>query len=267
MSTPPLHVERRGSGTPLLLVHGLGSRWSSWSPILDDLGQHREVIVIDLPGFGESAPLPGEVTFAGLTDVVADFIASDGLDGIDTVGSSLGARIVLELARRGVGGDTVALDPGGFWSSGELRYFSISLRASIALVLRLQPAMPALTGNAAGRTALLAQFSAAPWRLPQDVALHEMRSFAAAQALHETLDALVNGPLQEGAPPGATPGRVTIGWGRQDRVTLPRQAVRAQRLFPDAHLHWFEHCGHFPVWDQPRATTDLILARTGPSGS
>lgn len=267
MSTPRLNVQRRGSGTPLLLVHGLGSRWSSWSPILGELARHREVIAIDLPGFGDSAPLPGEVTFAGLADVVADFIASNGLDRIDTVGSSMGARIVLELTRRGVGGDTVALDPGGFWSPGELRYFSTSLRASIALVLRLQPAMPALTGNAAGRTLLLAQFSAAPWRLPEDVALHEMRSFAAARALHETLDALVNGPLQEGAPPGTTPGRVTIGWGRQDRVTLPRQAARAQRLFPDARLHWFEHCGHFPVWDQPRETTDLILAMTGPAGA
>lgn len=78
---------------------------------------------------------------------------------------------MLELARRGVGGDTVALDPGGFWSSGELRYLSISLKASVALVLRLQRAMRALTGNAAGRTALLWQFSAAPWRLPKDVAL------------------------------------------------------------------------------------------------
>jgi pimeloyl-ACP methyl ester carboxylesterase len=260
----PLNVERRGSGTPLLLVHGLGSSWPSWSPILDELARHREVIAIDLPGFGDSAPLPGEVTFAGLTDAVADFISSDGLDGIDTVGSSMGARIVLELARRGVGGDTVALDPGGFWSQGELRYFSTSLRASIALVLRLQPAMPALTGSAVGRTVLLAQFSAAPWQLPKDVALHEMRSFAAATALHETLDALVSSPLQQGAPQGTTPGRVTIGWGRQDRVTLPSQAARAQRLFPDAHLHWFERCGHFPVWDQPRETTDLILARTGP---
>jgi pimeloyl-ACP methyl ester carboxylesterase len=60
-----------------------------------------------------------------------------------------------ELARRGVGGDIVALGPGGFWSSGELRYLSISLKASVALALRLQRAMPALTGNTAGRTALL----------------------------------------------------------------------------------------------------------------
>lgn len=258
-----LSFERRGSGVPLLLVHGLGASWRSWSPVLDELARHRDVVAIDLPGFGDSPPLPGEVSIATLTDAVADFMSAQGLAGTDTVGSSMGARIVLELARRGLGGDTVALDPGGFWSPGELRVFSVSLKASVALVLRLQPALPALMGNAAGRTALLAQFSAAPWRLPEDVALHEMRSFAKATSLHEALDALVDGPPQAGAPAGSTPGRVTIGWGRQDRVTLPRQAPRAQRLFPDAELHWFERCGHFPMWDQPQQTTELVLARTG----
>ncbi|MEJ7705807.1 MAG: alpha/beta fold hydrolase [Nocardioidaceae bacterium] len=257
-----LNAERRGSGEPLLLVHGLGATWQSWAPVLDDLAQSREVVAVDLPGFGESAPLSGEVSMAALTEAVEEFINAEGLAGVDTVGSSMGARVVLELARRGVGGDTVALDPGGFWSPGELRYFNASLRASLALVLRLQPLMPALMSNPAGRTALLSQFSAAPWRLPQEVALQEMRSFAKATALHETLDALVHGPLQEGAPPSTTPGRVTLGWGRQDRVTLPKQAARAQELFPDADLHWFEHCGHFPMWDQPRQTVQLILDRT-----
>lgn len=263
MNASRLNVERRGSGTPLLLVHGLGASWPSWSPVLDNLASHREVFAIDLPGFGQSAPLPGEVSIASLTDAVADFVSAEGLAGIDTVGSSMGARIVLELARRGVGGDTVALDPGGFWSPGELRWFSASLKASLALVLHLQWSMPALMGNPAGRTALLSQFSAAPWRLPKDVALHEMRSFGMATSLHAALDALVDGPLQLGAPAGSTPGRVTIGWGRQDRVTLPRQAARAQQLFPDAEVHWFKRCGHFPMWDQPRETAELILARTG----
>lgn len=266
MTAPPLHVERRGSGPPLLLVHGLGASWPSWSPVLAGLARHREVLALDLPGFGDSPPLPAETTVATLTDAVADYIAAAGLAGIDTVGSSMGARIVLELARRGVGGDTVALDPGGFWSPRELRLFSVSLRASLTTVLRLQWAMPALMGHAVGRTALLSQFSAAPWRLSPQLALHEMRSFARATRLHQALNALINGPLQQGAPPGSTPGRVTIGWGRQDRVTLPRQAARAAQLFPDATLHWFERCGHFPMWDQPQQTIELVLARTGEAG-
>jgi pimeloyl-ACP methyl ester carboxylesterase len=35
-----------------------------------------------------------------------------------------------------------------------------------------------------------------------------------------------------------------------------------QRAFPDARLHWFERCGHFPQWDAPRETVALILGGT-----
>ncbi|AEF42364.1 alpha/beta fold hydrolase [Hoyosella subflava] len=258
-----LNASRQGTGKPLLLIHGLGATWETWRPIMNDLSRSRDVIAIDLPGFGDSAPLEGEPSIAALTDSVEEFIRSEGLEGIDTVGSSMGARIVLELARRGIGGDTVALDPGGFWSEGERRIFSASLKASIPLILRLQPLLPALLGNPAGRTALLIQFSAAPWRLTKEFTVRELRAFAQATALKRTLSALVSGPLQEGAPAGTPPGRVTIGWGKQDRVTFPRQAARAQEKFPDARLHWFRRCGHFPVWDQPEETAQLILSRTG----
>jgi pimeloyl-ACP methyl ester carboxylesterase len=58
---------------------------------------------------------------------------------------------------------------------------------------------------------------------------------------------------------------LVIGWGRHDRVCFPSEAKRAVTLFPDARLHWFEHCGHFPQWDVPRETVRLILSNTGKS--
>lgn len=255
------HV-RRGNGSPLLLVHGLGAGWRSWSPILEELARHREVIALDLPGFGETPPLTDEVSIATLTDSVVDFIREHELDGISTVGQSMGGRIVLELARRGVGGDTVALDPGGFWSDRELVVFGATLRPSIALVRALRGTLPTLLGSPVGRTLLLAQLSARPWALSRETVLPDVRGLADSPSTGAALDALTKGPKQQGAPTGTVPGRVTIGWGRRDLVTVPRQAARATELFPDAVLHWFERCGHFPQWDAPHEATQLILDHT-----
>lgn len=253
---------RSGVGKPLLLVHGLGSSWRNWESVLPMLEAQRDVIAVDLPGFGDSEPLPGETTIASLTDAVESFIAEHDLGDIDVVGSSMGARMVLEMARRGHRGTVVALDPGGFWNDAQVKVFGATVGASIALVRRIQPALPALTGSRIGRTALLLQFSAKPWRLPAELVLQELRSFARATRLDEALQALVHGPKQAGAPAGTLPARVVIGWGRNDRVTVPRQAARAQELFPDAALHWFDDCGHFPHWDQPEQAAKLILGET-----
>ncbi len=266
VGSPPmeLHHVRRGQGRPLLLVHGLGSNARSWDPILDALAAEREVIAVDLPGFGQTPPLDGDVTIATLADAIGGFIDDHDLGGVDPVGSSMGARLVLELARRGVGGTCVALDPGGFWGPGQLRFFSITLGASIRLVRLLQPAMGFLTGNPVTRTLLLFQLSARPWRLRSDVALQEMRSFAESPSFDAAFDDLVHGAPQQGAPAGTTPGPVVIGWGRKDRVCLPSQAARATELFPDAGVEWFDDCGHFPYWDRPDATVRCILDATSP---
>lgn len=254
-----MHERRYGAGSPLVLVHGLGSSGQTWKPVIRALSAVHEVVALDLPGFGETPSLPDEVSIAGLADALQEHLAESGLEEAGLVGSSMGARLVLELARRGHRGGVVALDPGGFWTRRQLTYFNVTLRPSIKLVRALRAVLPALMSNPAGRTALLLQFSARPWDLPADLALHELRTIADGPSTDAALDALVHGPLQEGMSVGRAQGLLVIGWGRQDRVTLPSQAKRAMDLFPDARLHWFDNCGHFPHWDQPQQTTDLIL--------
>jgi len=253
---------RRGTGKPLLLIHGLGGSWHSWSTILDALAREREVIAVDLPGFGETPALPGEVSISTLAEAVTSFLKDQNLTGVDVVGSSMGARLVLELARRGVVGATVSLDPGGFWRGWERPFFSTSVALSVRLVRLLQPVMPFLTSNPITRSLLFAQFSAHPWALPADVTLTEMRTFAASPSFDPLLHQLVAGPAQQGVAVGALSRPLVIGWGRHDKVCLPQQAQRAMQLFPDARLHWFETSGHFPQWDAPQETTRLILDTT-----
>ena len=258
-----MHHIRRGAGKPLLLIHGLGGSWRSWQTILDSLAAEREVIAVDLPGHGDTPPLPGETSIRTLADSLTGFVNENNLNGIDAVGSSMGARLVLELARRGgVLGGVVSLNPGGFWQGWQIPYFYHSINLSIKLVRLLQPVMPALTSNVISRSLLFAQFSARPWRIAPKVALDEMHSFAASPVFDELLYNLAYGEEQEGAQAGATEHPLVIGWGRRDRVCLPSQANRALAKFPDAQLHWFEHCGHFPQWDKPQETVRLILDST-----
>ncbi len=257
-----LHFVRQGTGPPLLLVHGLGGSWRSWDTVLPALSRSREIIALDLPGHGDTPANANSATFTGLADSVDAFIAEQGLIGVDTVGSSLGARIVLEMARRGKIGATIALDPGGFWHSWERSYFRLTLLASIRLVRGLRPALPILSRFSLTRSMLLAQLSARPWKLDGEVVSTELKSLAATATFDALVRDLASAPKQQG-PAAEASQPVVIGWGRQDRLCLPRQAARAVEAFPSARMHWFENCGHFPMWDQPEETVRLILDETG----
>lgn len=252
---------RSGRGKPLLLVHGLGGSHQSWNTITPALAQAKEVIALDLPGHGKTPAETDSGTFKGLARSLDDWLDKENLSGIDMVGSSMGARLVLEMARRGRSGSVVALDPGGFWKGWERTFFRTTITASIALVRGLRPALPAIAGNVAGRTALMSQLSARPWALSSTLVREELRSFASTSTFDSLVKDLASGPMQEG--PASVSSRVVIGWGRKDRLCLPQQAHRAIAAFPEATMHWFAESGHFPMWDQPKEAVRVILDATG----
>ena len=258
-----MNYVRRGAGKPLLLIHGIGGSWRSWNTIIDDLALEREVIAVDLPGHGDTPKLAGKTTIASLSDAVTEFLDENNLTGVDVVGSSMGARLVLELARRGgVVGGIVSLDPGGFWQSWQVPFFYHTVNLSVKLVRALQPVMPQISRSAIGRTLLLAQFSARPWRLSPEIVLDEMRSFAESPVFDELLYNLAYGEEQKGAPKNSIKKPLIIGWGKRDRVCLSSQSKLALEKFPDAQLYWFDRCGHFQQWDSPAETVRLILGST-----
>jgi pimeloyl-ACP methyl ester carboxylesterase len=62
-----LAFERRGSGVPLVLLHGIGHHWRAWEPVIDLLADAHDVIAVDLPGFGRS-PVPASRRYRGMPD-------------------------------------------------------------------------------------------------------------------------------------------------------------------------------------------------------
>ena len=259
---PDVYTLRTGSGRPLVLVPGVGADTGTLSPVLTGLEAQREVVRRDLPGFGQTPMPTGAYTLAAVADALEAHLRTEDLVSADLVGSSMGARLVLEMARRGVGRSVVALDAGGFWSPTQKMVCGATLAASVALVRTLRPALPALLATSVGRTALLAQLSARPWAVDHDDAVREVQSLADAPGTSPAIRALSTGPDQEGASAGSLPGPVLAVWGAQDRVTLPSQANTLQQRFPEAVVEVWKGCGHFPHWDQPARVIETVLRHT-----
>jgi len=94
-----MHYQRAGSGSPVILIHGLLGGSFCWRYNLAQLSERHTVYVLDLPGQGLSDVKPG--TDCGMriqAQRLARFIASNRLGSIDVVASSWGGAIALLLA-------------------------------------------------------------------------------------------------------------------------------------------------------------------------
>ena len=92
----PLHVEVRGQGPPLVLLHGFTQTSRLWGPFGDALSQSRTLIGIDLPGHAGSDAVRADLveTAASVAEAVKDHV---GADPCELLGYSLGARVALHV--------------------------------------------------------------------------------------------------------------------------------------------------------------------------
>ena len=88
-----------GDGSIVALFHGLGGSRISWEPQLHGLSDRWRVAAWDLPGYGNSAPLPDEpYTFHALASAAAGWITELGAQKVHVVGISMGGMIAQYLA-------------------------------------------------------------------------------------------------------------------------------------------------------------------------
>src|SRR6202789_733923 len=130
---------RAGTGTPLLLLHGIGAIWQAWSPVLPYLEPHHEVIVPTLHGHAGGPPLDSGVvpSVQALVDGIEEELDRLGLPKVHIAGNSLGGWIGIELARRGRAQSLVLLSPAGAWRSPRrLRVTAHGVRFSLGALGR-----------------------------------------------------------------------------------------------------------------------------------
>jgi pimeloyl-ACP methyl ester carboxylesterase len=242
-----LAYDRIGEGPPLVLLHGLGMSKSVWRPVVPLLAREREVIAVDMPGFGASPP--GPVTLAGLANAVAAFLASLGVDRPHVAGNSLGGGVALILGATGRARSACALSPVGFASPREHAY----ARAVLTATRLLAPATPVLAG---GRAVMSLHVAARPWRIPRADILEWGRDYAGAPSFWPLVRAAWSVPVP------ACP--TTVAWGEHDRLLISsRQAPRARRRLPAARHVVLRGCGHVPTWDDPQQVAHVLLEASG----
>jgi pimeloyl-ACP methyl ester carboxylesterase len=253
-----LDHHRAGHGSPLVLIHGIGSRWQMWGPVLDQLTAEHEVIALDLPGFGAS-PMPPAGTRPGLdslVSLVADFLSQQGIDRPHSAGNSLGGLIVLEMARRGLVRSATPVSPAGFASPAESVVGRSTLWASVRIARRLAPRAGSLMRFRVARALAIGNFVARPTAISAEEAAASLRALAAAPWFDATLPTIR--PMHfRGGDQISVP--VTVAWGEKDRVLFPRQAVRAAREIPSARMIGLTGCGHVPTYDDPARVARVLL--------
>ena len=88
-----------GPGTPVLLIHGIGSSMDTWADIPDRLSaQGIRVVAVDLPGHGESSKGPGDYSLGSLASTLRDLLDHLAIDRVHLVGHSLGGGVAMQFA-------------------------------------------------------------------------------------------------------------------------------------------------------------------------
>ncbi|WP_181765072.1 alpha/beta fold hydrolase [Streptomyces albidus (ex Kaewkla and Franco 2022)] len=259
---PPFELayERRGSGEPVVLLHGIGHHWQAWEPVLSILAASYEVVAVDLPGFGASPTLPEGHSYelGSVIPLLGEAISTLGLERPHVVGNSLGGLLALELALHGHARSVTALSPAGFWTGAERRYAYALLMGMRAGAKAIPDGMlQRLARTAAGRAALTSTIYARPGRRSPEAVIAETRSMRAATGFAPTLEVGRSPEVLFDQDIPDVP--VTIGWGDKDRLLLRRQGVRAKKAIPSARLVALRGCGHVPMNDDPAMVARLVL--------
>lgn len=249
-----MHFERRGSGEPLVLIHGIGHHWRAWEPVLDLLATSYDVIALDLPGFGRS-PLPPELPdgMPGAVLAVTAFLDELGLDRVHVAGNSLGGGIALELAATGRVASATALSPAGFATPAELRRALRVLGGMRMATFLPVPAIRAFYRTGFGRAVGFGRLVTHPGRISGERALADTLALRRGAGFR---------PVARAGRTYAYTGKptipVTVAWGEHDRILPLSQATRARELLPDATHLTLRGCGHVPMSDDPTQVAEVI---------
>lgn len=260
-----LAFTRRGQGEPLVLLHGIGHRHAAFEPVFDELARHYDVIAADLPGLGDSPPLPAGVGYSAenVAAAIVENFEAWGVEKPHVVGNSLGGLLAIALAQRGDVASATGLSPAGYFRPWSL------LQAALTLVpLKLGSYLPRPVLKAVSRLTL--------GRFLIGVLLYDRPGRYSPERVYGDALAMRNGkafwryffrtfPLGFTSPEsfrGSARVPITIAWGDKDLILHKSQAKLAAKRMKNAEFVTLTDCGHVPMGDSPEQVIAAIRATT-----
>ncbi|MCV7166052.1 alpha/beta fold hydrolase [Mycobacterium stomatepiae] len=247
-----------GTGPAVVLLHGMASSWQWWLENIPALSQRHRVIAVDLPGFGESEPLPAPAEMATHARTVLDLLIDLGIESATVSGHSMGGLVAIEMfkadPRRTC--SLILVDSGGVpMSEQRLAVILVVLRLCSAILRRRFVRRALATKMWVRRVALGAAFRD-PRVMSPELAAVTMPVFggpgsvdaipAAARSVHTTVPESITCP-------------VLLVWGGHDVVVPPSSAHQMHDKLRDCELAVFSGSGHSPMVELPDQFNDLAL--------
>jgi pimeloyl-ACP methyl ester carboxylesterase len=259
-----LHMVERGSGTPLILLHGNGSAVQDFttSGLLDQASKRFRVIALDRPGFGHSTRPRGRIwSPAAQADLVHGAARQLGLSRYFVLGHSWGASVALEMAAKrpsAIAG--LVLVSGYFYPTPRLDALMLATPAVpvIGDILRytlMPPAgrlvWPLVMRKIFGPSKVPARFSSTMKELA--VRPQQLRATGAESGM------LVFAALSRRRIPDNTAFPVGIVTGSHDQVVDPAsQSWRLHCNVPGSLFHSVRGAGHMVHHHAPAEVVSMI---------
>ena len=241
-----LEVLRRGTGRPILLLHGFDTIDPA-APFLDLLARHGEVVAPSSPGFANS-PRPKD--FDKVYDLVHLYLAAlDALpeDKVTLMGFSFGGWLAAEVAATCSHRleKLVLVDPLGIKISGR----------ETADILDIFNRSPDIVRRATWHDP---DRFAPDYNAMTDAALVTCARNREALCLYAWHPYMYNPQLPRWL------GRIRLPtllvWGASDGVVTPDYGRAYSRLIPGSHFALIEGAGHHPEIEQPAAFVERVAA-------
>jgi 4,5:9,10-diseco-3-hydroxy-5,9,17-trioxoandrosta-1(10),2-diene-4-oate hydrolase len=251
------------SGTPVLLLHGLGDSADIWTKNIEALAAGHRVFAPDIPPFGFSDKPDIEYAPDLFLRFIEEFLSAFGIERCHLVGHSLGGGLALKYTlahpdrvEKLVLVSSAALGSETTWP---LRLSTLPFlgpwvlhpaRRVLSVFFKRLVYDPAVITD---------DFVELRYRLllPREnrrALLKVLRSLLTLQGVRpEHLN-----PVLENL--GSIRASTLIIWGTHDRILPLRHAYRAKAEIPGAILHVFDRCGHMPNYEYPGKFNGLVTA-------